>query len=49
MSLEHKNAIIKFLRDYVDCFVWNYREMPGLSRELVEHQFPIKSDFRSYK
>jgi hypothetical protein len=20
MSLEHKNAIIKFLRDYVDCF-----------------------------
>jgi hypothetical protein len=49
MSLEHKNAIIKFLRDYVDCFIWNYREMPGLSRELVEHQFPIKSDFRSYK
>jgi hypothetical protein len=31
MSLEHKNAIIKLLRDYIDCFTWNYKEMPGLS------------------
>jgi hypothetical protein len=23
--------------------------MPGLSRELVEHQLPIKSGFRPYK
>jgi hypothetical protein len=37
MSLEHKNAIIKLLKEYVNCFAWNYREMPGLSRELVEH------------
>jgi hypothetical protein len=37
MSLEHNDAIIKLLRDYVDCFAWNYREMPSLSRELVEH------------
>jgi hypothetical protein len=27
MSLEHKDAIIKLLRDYIDCFTWNYREM----------------------
>jgi hypothetical protein len=31
MSLEHKDAIIKLLRDYIDCFAWNYHEMPGLS------------------
>jgi hypothetical protein len=31
MSLEHNDAIIKLLRYYVDCFSWNYREMPGLS------------------
>jgi hypothetical protein len=37
MSLEHKDAIIKLLKDYVYCFSWNYREMTGLSRELVEH------------
>jgi hypothetical protein len=49
MSLEHKNAIIKLLRDYVDCFTLNYREMLNLSRELVEHRLPIKSGFRPYK
>jgi hypothetical protein len=49
MSLEHKDAIIKLLRDYIDCFDWNYHEMPSLSQELVEHRLPIKSDFRSYK
>jgi hypothetical protein len=49
MSLEHKDAIIKLLRDYLDCFTCNYHEMPGLSQELVEYQLPIKSGFRPYK
>jgi hypothetical protein len=49
MSLEHKDAIIKLLKDYVDCFAWNYYEMPSLSQELVEHRLPIKSGFRPYK
>jgi hypothetical protein len=49
MCLEHKDAIIKLLRDYVECFSWSYCEMPGLSRESVEHQLPIKSGFRPYK
>jgi hypothetical protein len=49
MSLEHKDAIIKLLKDYIDCFSWNYHEMSGLSRELVEHRIPIKSGFRPYK
>jgi hypothetical protein len=31
MTLEHKDAIIKLLRDYIDCFTWNYRKMPDLS------------------
>jgi hypothetical protein len=30
-SLEHKDAVIKLLRDYVDCFTWNYREILCLS------------------
>jgi hypothetical protein len=37
MSLEYTDAIIKLLRNYIDCFTWNYREMTGLSRELVEY------------
>jgi hypothetical protein len=49
MSLENNDAIIKLLRDYVDCFTWNYREMPDLSWELVEHRLHIKSGFMPYK
>jgi hypothetical protein len=49
MSLEHKDAIIKLLKHYVDCFAWNYLEMPRLSRELLEYRFSIKSSFRPYK
>jgi hypothetical protein len=30
MALEHKDDIIKLLKEYADCFTWNYREMPGL-------------------
>jgi hypothetical protein len=49
MPLEHKDVVIKLLRNYVNCFTWNYHEMPGLSRDLVEHQLYIKSGFRLYK
>jgi hypothetical protein len=33
---------IAFLKEYIDCFAWNYTEMSGLNRELIEHQLPIK-------
>jgi hypothetical protein len=49
MSLEYKDGIIKLLKNYVDCFTWNYREMARLGQELVEHRLPIKSGFRPYK
>jgi hypothetical protein len=39
----------ELLKAYTCCFAWDYTEMPGLSRELVEHRLPIKADFRSYK
>jgi hypothetical protein len=44
-----KSMLIKLLKDYVECFAWNYNEMPGLSRDLVEHRLPIKPGFRPYK
>jgi hypothetical protein len=31
MSLEYKDAIINLLKEYVDCFAWNYHEMPERS------------------
>nr|CAH66649.1 OSIGBa0146I21.6 [Oryza sativa]CAH66655.1 OSIGBa0092J07.1 [Oryza sativa] len=46
---DHKVKIIELLKEYVDCFAWEYHEMLGLSRELVEHRLPIKPGFRPYK
>ncbi|GKV15581.1 hypothetical protein SLEP1_g26361 [Rubroshorea leprosula] len=35
--------------EYKDCFAWDYSEMPGLDRNLVEHRLPIRPDFKPFK
>jgi hypothetical protein len=37
-----REELIKILREYKDCFAWDYSEMPGLDRSIVEHRLPIK-------
>jgi hypothetical protein len=37
------------LKEYKDCFAWEYYEMPGLDRSIVEHRLPIKSKYRPFK
>jgi hypothetical protein len=49
LETDLRNEMIGLLKEYSNCFCWNYTEMLGLSRELVEHQLPIKSDFRPFK
>ena len=49
LKADYKAKLIALLKEYVDCFAWNYTEMPGLSRELVEHRLPIKNGFRPFK
>ena len=49
LKADYKAELIELLKEYVDCFAWDYHEMPSLSRELVEHRLPIKSGFRPYK
>ena len=49
LSVEYKADLVNLLKEYVDCFVWEYHEMPGLSRDLVKHRLPIKAGFRPYK
>jgi hypothetical protein len=49
LETDPRNEMIGLLKEYSDCFPWNYTEMPGLSREIVELQMPIKSDFRPFK
>ena len=49
LDADYKVKLIALLKEYVDCFAWDYTEMPGLSRDLVEHRLPIKRGFRPYK
>jgi hypothetical protein len=37
LSADYKSNSVNLLREYVDCFAWNYEEMPSLSCDLVEH------------
>jgi hypothetical protein len=48
-SDERKAVMCGMLKEFAECFAWSYTEMPGLSRELVEHHLPIKLGFRPYK
>ncbi|CAL9020214.1 unnamed protein product, partial [Prunus brigantina] len=41
--------IIGLLHEYKDCFAWDYHEMPGLPRSLVEHKLKIKEGFRPFQ
>ena len=49
LETDSRNEMIGLLKEYSDCFAWNYTEMPGLSREIVEHRLPIKPGFRPFK
>jgi hypothetical protein len=48
LTADHKNNLVELLREYVDCFAWNYQEMSGC-RDLVEHRLPIKANFIPFK
>ena len=49
LTADQKSKVCVLLKEFVDCFAWNYTEMPGLSRDLVEHRLLIKSGFRPHK
>nr|CBG76432.1 OO_Ba0013J05-OO_Ba0033A15.19 [Oryza officinalis] len=49
LSREYKNDLINLLKEFIDCFAWEYHEMPGLSRSIIEHWLPIKPGYRPFK
>jgi hypothetical protein len=48
LSLCLRELMIALLKAYADCFAWDYTEMPGLDRSIVEHQLPLKKGFRLF-
>jgi hypothetical protein len=49
LDLEYKQELVNLLKEYRDCFAWEYYGMPGLSRSIVEHQLPIEDGYRPFK
>jgi hypothetical protein len=37
--------MIALMKEYFDYFSWDYTEMPGLDRSIVEHRLPLKKGF----
>jgi hypothetical protein len=44
-----REPLIALLKEYTDCFAWDYREMPGLDRSIIEHRLPLKKGFRPFQ
>nr|QBA09453.1 ty3-gypsy sub-class retrotransposonable element polyprotein [Oryza sativa Japonica Group] len=42
LSSEFRTKLIELLKEFRDCFAWEYYEMPGLNRSIVEHRLPLK-------
>ncbi|XP_051144004.1 uncharacterized protein LOC127260333 [Andrographis paniculata] len=49
LKSEDRTALVALIMEYRDCFAWDYDEMPGLARELVEHRLPIKAGYKPHK
>jgi hypothetical protein len=49
LSPELQEPMIVLLKEYADCFAWDYTEMPGLDRSIVEHRLPLKLGFQPFQ
>ncbi|KAK1696972.1 hypothetical protein QYE76_013669 [Lolium multiflorum] len=44
-----RSQMIALLKEYPDCFAWDYTEMPGLDKSIIEHRLPLKKGFRPFQ
>ena len=44
-----KEHIISLLQEFKYCFFWNYDEIPGLDRGLMEHRLPIRPEIHPFQ
>jgi len=49
LDSECKQQLAGLLKEYRDFFAWDYTEMPGLDRSIVEHRLPIKYRFQPHQ
>jgi hypothetical protein len=44
-----REPMIVLLKEYADCFAWDYTEMPGLDRSIVKQRLPLKNGFQPFQ
>jgi hypothetical protein len=44
-----REPMVALLKEYANCFAWDYTEMPVLDRSIVEHRLPLKNGFRPFQ
>jgi hypothetical protein len=44
-----REPMIALLKEYSDCFAWDYMKMPGLERSTIEHQLRLKKGFWPFR
>ncbi|PNX70945.1 hypothetical protein L195_g057901, partial [Trifolium pratense] len=44
-----RDKLVELLKEFKDCYAWDYNEMPGLNRNLVEHRLLIRPDKKPVK
>ncbi|XP_072087185.1 uncharacterized protein [Arachis hypogaea] len=44
-----RTDLFNFLLEFKDCFAWDYHEMPGLDRLLIEHRLALKPNAQPVK
>ncbi|KAJ1696334.1 hypothetical protein LUZ63_004846 [Rhynchospora breviuscula] len=49
LSPSRREQLKAFLRQYIDCFAWNYNEMPGLNPEVAVHKLKIDKEAKPIK
>jgi hypothetical protein len=44
-----RELMIALLKEYSDCFAWDYTEIPRLDRSIVEHRLHLKKGFQPFQ
>ena len=47
--IQSKRELVDLLKEFKDCFAWEYYEIPGLDQSIVELRLPIKARYRPFK
>jgi len=45
---KYKQELKSLLKEYKDCFAWEYYAMPSLDRSIMEYCLPIKLGYQPY-